>query len=109
MSEPAVAILNRIRKQKAEAFRKWKERYPDKYKELLRSKYRMRLKILKILASEKRKINKIEGINIKNAYEMLKLLVYYFYATRYNSKIAKKKLEEMGFKLNEAPQGTFSP
>lgn len=107
--ETAIELLARIRKQKAEAFRKWRKKYPEKFEEL-RHRERERLrKISKLLSGERRKISRIEGINIKNRYEMLKLLVYYFYATRYNSKIAKKKLEEMGFKFSEAPQGTFSP
>jgi len=99
MSEDAVAILNRIRKRNAEAVREWRKRHPEKFMELrLRERKRER-KISSLLAGEKKRISKFERVKINNRYDMLRIFIYYFYATRYKSEKARKKLEEMGFKL----------
>ena len=102
MRESPDAILARIRKQKAESFKRWKERHPDRYREAKLRTMRNICKILKVLTDTRIKVSKIEGIRIRNRYEMFKILIYYFYATRYNSDMARKKLEEMGFKLERS-------
>jgi len=90
-----------MRKQKAEAVKRWRERHPEKYRQEIRRRREIERKILKTLGIIKKDISRKEGIKIKNRADMFRILYYYFYTTRYNSKIAKKKLEEMGFKLSK--------
>ena len=96
----AMEILERIKRQKRESWRRWKERHPDKAREHVEKSAEIMKKALRTLTVIKNTINKRESIKLRNSFMTARFLALYFLATRYGEEKARRYLEEeFGFRV----------
>jgi len=96
----AEAILERLRRQSRERVKRWKERHPDRAKEIVRKDAERKKRTWRTLAIMKNVINERENIKLGNSFMVARFLSLYFLATRYGEEKARRYLEEeFGFRV----------